>query len=253
MHLRPDLITLVAFCCLAPVCARVATAQSLSEPPATAPNGCSMMQVAMLKAQTGDNSYLLLKREVASLQQARLAAAQVIQASAEVRKANGLIEALASFDQGKEGFECASFVIGYPDARLSGENQAMAQNVMVSVYNRLALQTREIRDFFVSLAKAEESANSVSQVGASEDIAAIMKRHNDATSDLVDALSFSFMQTVDTNEKAAKADTLLITCNERADLLRDLAPLTLHPQSNEFDKYAGFLQTLLQKPYKCKA
>ncbi len=212
------------------------------------------MQVSMLQAQVGTSSYLLLKREVASLRYARLAADQVIEATAAVKKANGLTEALTSFDQSKELFECASFVMGHPDDRLNDQNQAMARSLVVSVYNRLALQSEEVRDFFVSLAKAEEASRPVSQANASQEIAAIMKRHTDATSDLVDALSFTFLQTIDSHDKTAvKADTLLITCRERDDLLDDLAPLTVDTQRNEFSKYSAFLQSLLRKPYKCRA
>ena len=48
-----------------------------------------------------------------------------------------MANALSSFDQSKEPFECGSFVMGHRDNRIADENQALAKGMVVSVYNRL--------------------------------------------------------------------------------------------------------------------
>ena len=143
---------------------------------------------------------------------------------------------------------CASFVAGQ---EIGGDASRRGQiGSLVSVYNRMALQTWRLENVLSSEAAASAAAKSGRQDAGRG--ASILQDRKETGEDLVNAVTAVETLLIDTDGPGGeKADWLRITCSERSRLLDELQTLTKGTGVDEFTVAGSLLEDFLQKPHKC--
>lgn len=225
------------------------------DPPASPPDGCSTVQIAQIDMLTGSEPYLFLHREIAAFKLGHTASQQILTALTEPANAHptlfqGVVKVNTGLTDAKNTYLCASYILGR--GTKGDEEYQVTNRMMITVYNRMALQTRQFREKLKAMAGDDETSKS-SQLKLAEVMTSLEQDRKVAGSDLVDATTMSAELTIYTGDpNAPKTDTLKISCIERQTLLADLASLTKATKVDEFTKNAGLLEDFLKMPYKCK-
>lgn len=226
------------------------------DPPASPPDGCSTVQIAQVDMLTGSEAYLFLRREVAAFKLGHTASQQILAALTEPANAHPtlfqeVVKVNTGLTDAKNTYLCASYILGR--GTKGDEEYQVTNRMMITVYNRMALQTRQFREKLKAIAADNDETPKSSQLKLAEVMSSLEQDRKAAGSDLVDATTMSAMLTIYTGDpNAPKADTLKISCIERQALLADLASLTKTTKVDEFTKNAGLLEDFFKMPYKCK-
>ncbi|HEY5382770.1 MAG TPA: hypothetical protein VIJ65_10975 [Acidobacteriaceae bacterium] len=220
----------------------------LTEAPVALPAGCSAALVAGLHDAMGTPSYRWLHREIASLKLGH-AASQELQTAVSRQGTPGggvlheVVPVMTGLADAQSTYLCASFVAGQ---ETGGDASRRGQvGSLVSVYNRMAVQTWRLENVLSS----EAAAKSGQDAGRS---ASILQDRKQTGEDLVNAVTAEEKLLIDTDGPGGeKADWLRITCNERSRLLNELVTLTKGTAVDEFTVAGGLLQGFLGQPHKC--
>lgn len=226
------------------------------DPPASPPDGCSTVQIGQIDMITGSEAYLFLIREVAAIKLGHTASQQILASFTEPGNAHPtlfqeVVRMTTGLTDAKNTYLCASYILGR--GQKGDEEHQTTRRMLITVYNRMALQTRQFREKLKAMAGDDDETSKSSQLKLAEVMSSLEQDRKAVGSDLVDATTLSIMLTVYSGDlNAPKADTLRISCIERQSLLADLESLTKATKVDEFTKTAGLLEDFLKMPYKCK-
>ena len=225
-------------------------------PPSLLPSGCLAARIANAQMLAGSKVYLHMNRDIEALELGHEASQQLRAAVAVSQQAQGsdmqqVTETLTGLTDAQNSYLCASFLLG---AEAGGdENRRLVRGTLISVYNRMALGTWQIKTQLQKAAEGSTATQGKGQVKFAEALAAILDDRKDAGGDLVNAITMSAMVTaVQSDPKIDKADAIDVTCSERQALLDELLPLTTASAVDEFTKAATLYKTFFNS-HKCRS
>lgn len=225
----------------------------LTESPAALPAGCSAALVAGLRDAVGTPSYRRLHREIASLKLGHTASQEFATAISRQGTPDGsvlheVVPVMTGLADAQSKYLCASFIAGQ---EMGGEASRQGPiGSLVSVYNRMALQTWRLENVLSSEAAVRGAAKQGRKDAGSG--ASILEDRKQTGADLVNAVTTEETLLIDTEGPGgANADWLRITCPERKGLLSELLPLAKSAGVDEFTVAGGLLEGFLEKPHKC--
>jgi hypothetical protein len=197
-----------------------------------------------------------MNRDIEALELGHEASQQLRAAVAVSQQAQGsdmqqVTETLTGLTDAQNSYLCASFLLG---AETGGdENRRLVRRTLISVFNRMALGTWQIKTQLQKAAEGSTATQGKGQVKFAEVLASILDDRKDAGGDLVNAITMSAMVTVvQSNPKIDKADAMDVTCGEHQALLDELQPLTTTSAVDEFTRAAALLEEFV-KGHKCRS
>jgi len=181
----------------------------------------------------------------------QLRAAVTVSQQAQGSDMQQVTETLTGLTDAQNSYLCASFLLG---AETGGdENRRLVRRTLISVFNRMALGTWQIKTQLQKAAEGSTATQGKGQVKFAEVLASILDDRKDAGGDLVNAITMSAMVTVvQSNPKIDKADAMDVTCGEHQALLDELQPLTTTSAVDEFTRAAALLEEFV-KGHKCRS
>jgi len=204
----------------------------------------------------GSKAYLYMNRDIEALELGHVASQQLRAAVTVSQQAQGsdmqqVTETLTGLTDAQNSYLCASFLLG---AETGGdENRRLVRRTLISVFNRMALGTWQIKTQLQKAAEGSTATQGKGQVKFAEVLASILDDRKDAGGDLVNAITMSAMVTVvQSNPKIDKADAMDVTCGEHQALLDELQPLTTTSAVDEFTRAAALLEEFV-KGHKCRS
>jgi len=197
-----------------------------------------------------------MNRDIEALELGHVASQQLRAAVTVSQQAQGsdmqqVTETLTGLTDAQNSYLCASFLLG---AETGGdENRRLVRRTLISVFNRMALGTWQIKTQLQKAAEGSTATQGKGQVKFAEVLASILDDRKDAGGDLVNAITMSAMVTVvQSNPKIDKADAMDVTCGEHQALLDELQPLTTTSAVDEFTRAAALLEEFV-KGHKCRS
>lgn len=225
----------------------------LDSPPPFLPAGCIAARILNAQALLGSKAYIFMNRDIEALELGHTASQQLEEAvTISKDDQNSFMLALTSTLTGltdaQNNYLCASFLLG---AEKGGDrNRLFVRKTLISVYNRMALETRETKTQIKKM--AEQPTAPQEQVKFAERMASILDDRKEAGGNLVDATTMSALLAVYLGDPhATKTDIVDITCSERQVLLDKLHPIASASAVDEFTRAAGLLEEFFQK-HKCR-
>ena len=210
----------------------------------------------MKRMLAGSKAYLYMNRDIEALELGHVASQQLRAAVTVSQQAQGsdmqqVTETLTGLTDAQNSYLCASFLLG---AETGGdENRRLVRRTLISVFNRMALGTWQIKTQLQKAAEGSTATQGKGQVKFAEVLASILDDRKDAGGDLVNAITMSAMVTVvQSNPKIDKADAMDVTCGEHQALLDELQPLTTTSAVDEFTRAAALLEEFV-KGHKCRS
>jgi hypothetical protein len=226
----------------------------MTEAPSVLPVGCPAGLVEELREAAGTPDYRRLNGEIASMKLGHSASQKLQAALSQEGKAGGnllrlVVPVMTALAEAQNIYLCASFLAGLDAVR--EKDRGEQDGLLVSVNNRMALQTWQLQNVLSSEAAGAQTGKATSQAGRT---AAIFQDRKEAGSDLVRVVAREETLLIDTaGAGGAQADWLRITCGERSRLLSALLPLAKSSSADEFTVAASLLQDFLQRPHRCLA
>jgi hypothetical protein len=225
-------------------------------PPSLLPSGCPAALIASAQMLSGSKAYLSMNRDIEALDLGHTASQQLREAvttsqEGQVSFTQSLTSTLTGLTDAQNNYLCASFLLG---AEKGGdENRRLVRGTLITVYNRMALGTWQIKSELQKSAESHTATQGNDQVKFAEKLASILDDRKDAGGDLVNAITMSAMVVVYAGDpKVDKADTIDMTCSERQVLLDKLQPLSKATAVDEFTK-AATLYEIFFNSHKCRS
>lgn len=250
---------MVTVCLLSPLCrsqkAPAVFPPKVDAPPPFLPSGCIAARITNAQTLAGSKAYLYMNRDIEALELGHTASQQLSAALAASQRAQGsdmqqITETLTGLTDAQNSYLCASFLLG---AETGGdENRRIVRRTLITVYNRMALGTWQIKTELEKSAERPAASPQDDQVKFAKNLASILDDRKDVGTDLVNAITMSAMTAVYTGDPhAAKTDIADVTCGERQALLDKLHPLATASAVDEFTRAAALLEEFFQK-HKCR-
>ena len=243
------------------VCAQTAEELSVLPPkvdqaPAVAPAECPAWLVVVSEQTSGSASYVRLKRLLMAMELGHDASAQWMTAlspsSSDDSVGGALLHLNMQLSSALNNYLCASFLAGKITTGGVGSSEKTAIRTFISVFNRMALETIQLRAHMKAVAQESQNGQQGMSVSEAEGLSKILEDRKDAGTDLQDAILLTTFMTFDTSDKtAAKVDTLSMSAIERADLLKEVTTLASATPVDEFIRGAKLLQEFLTNHTKC--
>jgi hypothetical protein len=225
-------------------------------PPPLLPSGCPAAFVANAEMLSGSKAYLFMSRDIEALDLGHTASQQLREAvttsqDAQVSFTQSLTSTLTGLTDTQNNYLCASFLLG--SEKGGDENRRIIRRTLITVYNRMALGTWQIRSELQKAAESHTETQGNDQVKFAEKLASILDDRKEAGGDLVNAITMSAMVFVYAGDpKVDKADTVDMTCSERQILLDKLQPLAKATAVDEFTRAATLYETFFNS-HKCRS
>lgn len=232
--------------------------QSITEPPQTIPDNCSVMDVLAVSQNGRSDAYNLLGYEIAALAAGHQAEATNAVAVKSM-KANGatdpvgmLADVFQKIALATDQYRCGAFLVSQYQG--VGEDRQTYRTTAISVYNRLAIINETMKTYIEGrFRNVGVQSSPTDVVDNANTLAKLTNDRNAAFSDLVTAISLSGLLSYYTGDPSAKiVDTLNMSGAERQQLLTQLNEILKAGTTDEFTKDADLLKTLLLKHPKVR-
>lgn len=261
LHMRSYFaVTACLVICAVSVCAQTADELSvlpskLDEPPAVIPAECPASLAVASGQLSGSESYVRLTRILRTMELGHDASAQWMSSlspsSSDVGAA--LLHLNMQLSSALNNYLCASFLTGKMNTGEPGSSEEIAVHTLTSVFNRMALETIQLRSQMKAAAQQSESGKQGLSVSTADELSKILQDRKDAGTDLQNVMMIVALMTVDTSDKTAtKTDTVSMSAKERIDLLKRATALASATPVDEFTRGAKVLQELLTTHTKTK-
>jgi hypothetical protein len=244
------------------VCAQ--TAEELSvlpskpdEAPAVVPAECSASLLVDAEQTAGSESYVRLKRLLTAMEFGHDGSAQLLTALRAPSSSNSVgaawLHINMELSSALNKYLCASFLTSKIKTGEAGSNDEIAIHTFISVFNRLALETIQLRAQMKAAAQEADNGQQGMSVSMADAFSKTLQDRKDVGTDLQNAIVLTALITVDTSDKTATTtDTLSMTAKERADLLKQVTALASAAPVDEFSRGAKILQEFLTNHTKSK-
>lgn len=250
----------VTVCLLSPLCQSQKAPSDfptkVDAPPPFLPAGCIAARITNAQTLVGSKAYIFMNRDIEALELGHTASQQLQEAVTiskgdQVSFMQALTSTLTGLTDAQNNYLCASFLLG---AETGGdENRRIVRRTLITVYNRMALGTWQIKTELEKSAERPTASPHDDQVKFAKNLASILDDRKDAGTDLVNAITMSAMTAVYTGDPhATKTDIADVTCGERQALLDKLHPLATASAVDEFTRAAALLEEFFQK-HKCRS
>jgi hypothetical protein len=207
----------------------------------------------------GSPSYVRLKKQFKSLELGHRASKELGSAfSARSGSSVGdqLLQINMQMSSSLNGYLCASFLAGtiqVSATALEKEAEATANRTLITVFNRLALETIQIRAQMKIAAEETEKGKQGLSIPVADRISSILQDRKAVGTDLNDLVTLSAMLAVDASDPTAqKTDAVSMTCKEREDLMHQITILANATPVDEFTRAAKRYEEFLTNHRKCK-
>lgn len=221
--------------------------QSVTDPPATIPNNCSLLAIASIDAQPGTAAYVMLRHQIAALAAGHEAEERANGAVRQLRAEGGtptvvLTDFFLGMQVAKNKYLCGAYIAGQLHA-ING-NEQTAREMTISVYNRLAIIQQRITDVTAAQLKDALNGRTTDAIATAQDIARLTNQRNQAFDDLDTSTTMMAMLAVYVGDPTAKVtDTLHMTSGERIRLMRATNRVLGDGHPDGFTQAAGLLKT----------
>lgn len=232
----------------------------VDQPPEVLPADCPAGLPVQASLITGSKSYVRLKQEIKTMEIGHHASQLLMSALSTRDNSSATVGAAwlhiaPQFASAENGYLCASFLAGRittADAH-DADPESVMIHTLISVFNRMALQTVMLRSQMQTVAEAAESGQDPMPVAVANRISSTLQDRKEAGDDFQNVINLSALMTVDTDDPTAtKADTLNISYGERKDLLQQVTGLAESTPVDEFTRGAKQLKEFLATYQKCK-
>ena len=228
----------------------------LDEAPAVAPAECPASLLVISEQTSGSESYVRLKRLLKVMELGHDASAETLaslRAPSSDSVGGALLHVNMQLSSALNNYLCASFLTGKIKTGGVGSDDETAIRAFISVFNRMALETIQLRVQMKAAAQEAQNGQQGMSVSMAEGISKILEDRKDVGTDLQNSILLTALITVDTSDKTAtKTDTLSMSAIERADLLKEVTTLASSTPVDEFSRGAKVLQEFLSKHTKCR-
>jgi hypothetical protein len=236
------------------VCAQ--TAEELSvlpskadEAPAVAPAECPASLVIASVQSSGSESYVRMSRLLTAMELGHNASAQwlaSLRPSSSDSVGAALLHVNMQLSSALNNYLCASFLTGKMNTGEAGSSEEIMVRTLTSVFNRMALETIQLRVQMKAAAQGAENGQQGLSVSTADELSKTLQDRKDAGTDLQNAIMLAAFMTVDTSDKTAtKTDMVSMSAKERADLLKRVTALASAAPVDEFTRGAKLLQEFL--------
>jgi hypothetical protein len=219
----------------------------VDEAPAVAPAECPASVVVVAEQTSGSESYVRLKRLLNAMEFGHDGSAQLLSALRAPSSSNSVgaawLHINMQLSSALNNYLCASFLTGKIK---TGSSDELAIHTFISVFNRMALETIQLRAQMKAAAQEADNGQQGMSVSLADGVSKTLQERKEVGTDLQNAILLTALMTVDTSDKTAtKTDTLSMTAKERTDLLKQVTTLASVTPVDEFSRGAKLLQEFL--------
>jgi len=219
--------------------------------PAVAPAECPASLVVLSEQTSGSESYVRLKRLLTAMELGHDASALMMTAlriPSSDSVGGALLQINMQLSSAVNKYLCASFLTGKIKTGEADSSDSTAVSTFISVFNRMALETIQLRSQMKAMAQDTENGQQGMSVSVADGFSKTLQDRKEAGGDLQNAILLTALLTVDGSDKTAtKTDTLSMSTAERADLLKQVTALGSATPVDEFTRNAVLLQEFLTK------
>lgn len=210
----------------------------VDEAPAVAPAECSAALIVETDGINGSPAYVFLKKQLKVMELGHRASEQLVTAlrpsSSENNVGAAFMYTSIQLSSATNEYFCASFLTGRIKVS-DGENrkaQEVLVRTLITVFNRMALESIQLRSHMKAATKSAESGENGMSVALADKVSATLQDRKDVGTDFDNVITMSTMLSLDASDKnAAKVDFLNMSCTERSALLRQFSALAQSTRS----------------------